>query len=318
MKVVTPTLIAEYMPPVLVDGAQTQGYAVTVLPSARVSIGESLFRGCISMTSCCLPKGLVCIGAHAFSRSGIASVEFNLPSALAVIEERAFYQCHRLTKVAIPASVAALRKQAFSDCHKLKTMTFGGGATLLTLGSGVFRGCENLHGKLVLPEGTVTVGHFAFEFCRNLTSVVIPDSVSDIGTGAFNACCRIQQITLPAGCTELPSQVFSHCRALKAITFPRGLKSVGAFAFRNCSSLTSVRLPRGLRTVGRGAFDWCINLDTAVVPDTLQEFGESAFPYGCSLVVSRRAAGTARRDMAVRPSRGGWLPDIKAHGYYHT
>ena len=42
--------------------------------------------------------------------------------------------------------------------------------------------------KVVLPQGLIKIGDYAFYTCRSLKSIVIPSSVSDIGKWAFYHC----------------------------------------------------------------------------------------------------------------------------------
>ena len=49
----------------------------------------------------------------------------------------------------------------------------------------------------VIPESVTEIHDFAFNGCRDLTSVEIPDSVSKIGGWAFNGCRDLTSVEIP-------------------------------------------------------------------------------------------------------------------------
>ncbi len=84
--------------------------------------------------------------------------------------------------------------------------------------------------ELVLPEGVVSIGKYAFYGCSSLASVVLPGSLRSIGAGAF---CR--------------------CSSLESVDLPRGLESIGDQAFLGCP-MDEVFLPESVASVGRHSF----------------------------------------------------------------
>ncbi len=59
-----------------------------------------------------------------------------------------------------------------------------------------------ISGELIIPSEykdvpIVAIEDYAFQNCRNITSVYIPETVTTIGVGAFNGCTKIQSMTLP-------------------------------------------------------------------------------------------------------------------------
>ena len=40
---------------------------------------------------------------------------------------------------------------------------------------------------VIIPDGALCIGNYAFQNCKNLKTVIIPESVVSIGEGAFEA-----------------------------------------------------------------------------------------------------------------------------------
>jgi hypothetical protein len=69
----------------------------------------------------------------------------------------------------------------------------------------------------------------------NLTSVTIPDGVISIGAWAFNYCTNLISVTIPGSVTSIGSYAFYGCKSLTGVTIP--------------SSVTSVRTPLLISTL---------------------------------------------------------------------
>ncbi len=59
--------------------------------------------------------------------------------------------------------------------------------------------CGRLLQEVILPEGLVSVGSYAFYGCDKLRSVTFPESLVRIGSGLFNICPGIRQLIFPTG-----------------------------------------------------------------------------------------------------------------------
>ena len=109
----------------------------------------------------------------------------------------------------------------------------------------------SINGKKV-----TSIGAYAFEFCRSLTSVTIPSGVKSIGTEAFSFCKSLKSVTIPSGVKSIGGGAFYNCKSLTSIKIPSGVKSIGAYAFRDCKSLTSVTIPSSVKSIGENAFGY--------------------------------------------------------------
>lgn len=172
-------------------------------------------------------------------------------------------------------------------------------------------------GDIVIPstveyEGqtyTVTyIGSYAFENCKNLTSVQLPNTITRLEYGAFRYCANLKTINLPESLTTLSGDVFEYCEKLADIIIPNSVAEIGSYAFsgcssienlvipelvtkienytfQNCSNLKSIELPTSVTSIGEYAFRNCSSLTTIVIPESVKKIKSETFT-GCSSLVS--------------------------------
>ena len=75
-------------------------------------------------------------------------------------------------------------------------------------------------GSVVIPEEVTymnrtrkvtSIGDYAFDKCRGLTSVTIPNSVTSIGASAFASCSGLTSVTIPNSVTSIGDYAFEFC-----------------------------------------------------------------------------------------------------------
>lgn len=131
-----------------------------------------------------------------------------------------------------------------------------------------WKGSASNIGAVIVDEGIVGIGSYAFAGCDRLYSVRLADSVKIIGAHAFENSADLKQLKLP-----------------------ERLLDIGESAFRG-SGLTGVILPESLTTIGQYAFSGCCVLEYAAIPgDTSIE--EHAF-VGCSALSSVTLGGDVK------------------------
>ena len=98
-------------------------------------------------------------------------------------------------------------------------------------------------GSIVIPalveyEGVAysvtTIGEYAFDYCKSLTSIAIPSSVTSIGRYAFSGCTSLTSVTIPSSVTSIESGTFFGCTGLTSVTIPSSVTSIGNLAFSGC------------------------------------------------------------------------------------
>ena len=132
-----------------------------------------------------------------------------------------------------------------------------------------------------IPEGTTSIGVYAFAYCLSLASIIIPDGVTLIGEGAFVLCTSLTSITMPDSVTSIGSSAFSGCTGLTSVTIPDSVTSIGDSVFEDCTGLTSVTIGNGVTSIGDSAFYGCTGLTSITIPDSVTSIEYYAF-RGCT------------------------------------
>ena len=257
-----------------------------------VSIGNSAFQYCSSLTSINIPEGVTSIGNSAFSYCrDLTSI--NVPEGVTSIGNYAFYTCDSLTSINIPGGVTSIEDSTFSGCSRLANIEIPSSVT--SIGNSAFSGCSKLT-SIEIPSGVTSIGNSAFYNCSSLTGInvaennqnycsedgvlfnkdktklirypsekldkqyVIPSSVTSIGNYAFEDCSNLTSIEIPSSVISIGNYAFISCSSLTSIEIPEGVTSIGEYAFSHCSSLTSIEISSSVTSIGNGAFLYCDNL----------------------------------------------------------
>ena len=321
------------------------------LPEGLTSIGVGAFFGCRSLTEITLSEGLTSIGGWAFSDcTSLTSI--TLPEGLTSIGDSTFSGCARLTSITLPEGLTSIGNLAFSDCAGLTSINIPKRVT--SIRTSAFSGCTSLtainvasenqvyasidgvlfskdftiliqcpagkSGDYIVPEGVTSIGDWAFEWCKSLTSITVPEGLTSIGDCAFSRCQSLTYInvaegnnyyasidgvlfskdlktlitypggrggeySVPEGVTSIGGWAFAYCESLTSITLPEGLTSIGDAAFYKCAALTEITLPEGLTSIGNYAFCGCQSLISITLPEGIVSIEFAAF-YECTSLAS--------------------------------
>ena len=186
-------------------------------------------------------------------------------------------------------------------------------------------------GSVVIPENVnyysttysvTSIGIYAFEDCRGLTSIEIPNSVTSIGEEAFYGCSGLTYVEIPNSVTSIGKSAFKYCSGLTSIVIPNSVTSISDEAFESCTGLKEVHIndlkawcnirfskyngnplryahnlylngellteliiPDGIKSIETSAFVFCSSLTSIIIPNSVTSIGENAF-FGCSGLTS--------------------------------
>ncbi len=96
-------------------------------------------------------------------------------------------------------------------------------------------------GMVKMPEGTVTIGKYAFFGCESLSDVDFPPTLRAIGDGAFSRCGSLREIKLPSSLESIGAQAFLGAPIEKAF-IPGSVMLIGPHAFGSGTKLSGKKL----------------------------------------------------------------------------
>ena len=143
-----------------------------------------------------------------------------------------------------------------------------------SIGSYAFSGNHHLT-KITLPDSLTTIGDSAFYPCHGLKQIHFGNGLTAIGYGSFRECTALTEITLPASVKTIDQRAFQDCIALNSVTFAGDPYSIGNYAFLNCTALEQIALPR-ISSVSYYTFSNS-GLKHVFIPDSVTYIGINAF-----------------------------------------
>lgn len=169
-------------------------------------------------------------------------------SDLAVIEEKAFYNCDLITSIDL-GNVTSIGTWAFYDCDKLTYVDLG---RVTVIPEYAFSSYDSLS-DIDLTYVT-SIGYSAFSSC-GLTEADLTN-VTSLGGSAFCFCVDLTSVKLGGNLTSIEESAFLACEKLAEIDLSH-VTAIGNDAFVGCTNLTDIRLgsrkDRALPTVGSRA-----------------------------------------------------------------
>ena len=240
-----------------------------------------------------ISDGVTSIGEYAFFYCEKLK-NITIPSSVKSIGMGAFYHCDALPEITIPNGAENIGKEAFKYCNGLKEVTIPG--SVKNIGEGAFSNCyisadeseigiESGLEKVIIQDGTESIGDSAFYMCEKLNTIEIPDSVKSISNHAFydTGCYnewedseddvlyignhfisayqgKSTPCDIKSGTKTIADYAFFACGDLPGITIPDSVESIGNHAFESSNSLTNITIPKSVTSIGSEAFYSCFDL----------------------------------------------------------
>lgn len=249
-----------------------------IIPEGIVTIEESAFSICDSITSVAFPTTLTTIGNSAFGDCKNISGVLTFPSSLVKIGASAFRGCTGITGLAnFPASLQYIGMFAFKECTALSgSITLP--STLKKTGNAVFSSTKISSVQIdmdTIPDGV-------FDYCLFLTDVTM-NNTKVIGAEAFLNCSTLTHIDFPVSVKEIGNTAFANTNLSGSIVLPDGVERIGENTFSGLK-FTGINLPNSLKYIGYRAFFECTELNQDIfIPDRVAAVGDNAF-YNCTKI----------------------------------
>ncbi len=267
------------------------GERITLLavPEGVSRISEYAFFGVKSIVSISLPRTLESIGDDAFKGCSKLVEIINLSSNLK--NEQGVLQALEMGE----ASYGCIAENAIVIHGNGSVTENVGGYIFVSTESGVYLvdyiGNER---ELALPSDhngeAYSIHGYAFAK-SDITGVVIPEGVLGIGDYAFFECDGITAVTIPGSVLRIGAYAFAMCDNLRTVTYdPKdpensGEQIIGESAFRGDKNLTEFNMGEGVSYIGSAAFYGCFASDSDLggcsitIPASVERIGNYAFAY---------------------------------------
>lgn len=108
--------------------------------------------------------------------------------------------------------------------------------------------------QVVLPEGILEIGDYAFWKCKNLTQANLPSTITTMGIYAFNTTALDSKVfKIPGSLEEVPERAYWGL-PFETLIIEEGVASLGEHAFGGKVALKNIVWPKSLTQVNGLAF----------------------------------------------------------------
>ena len=300
------------------------------IPEDITTIGRNAFKG-VDIGKLIITNDVEVVSESALWGCGIK--ELVIGDSVKSLERACFDECYNLKKITIGTGIESIDEWAFSECNRLEEIHISSlkdwceiefsneGANPLykneyttSTDRSLYLNSTKIEGTLVIPDGTTSIGSYAFLNLNSITEVSIPQTVTSCGKAAFQSCDHLEKFIGPLASTDGSYFVINNKLAAVAtnstitnLTISGSITSIGSYAAAGCKNITSVVLPasvtvieegafsgseslksvtfaEGLKTIGSEAFSSCEQLSEVVIPDSVITIDRRAF-YSCDALI---------------------------------
>lgn len=173
--------------------------------------------------------------------NGCSISEVVMHNGITEIQSNAFSNCQNIQHLNIPSSVTSIASNICNGCSNLTSISIPDNGVYKSTDNMLFTAdgktlIHGINGNVQVPNGTLSIGQYAFAQLPNLSTVSLPSNFNTIGDSAFSDCTNLVNIT--GNAKEICSAAFNNT-GLSSAFLPNGILSVHSNTFSNCSKLVS-------------------------------------------------------------------------------
>ena len=290
-----------------------KGGDLTNLPwDTLTSLGDTVFKGNVKLTSVTLTDKITNIGESAFEGClNLESVTFADNGTALTVGDSAFSGCIELATIALPTYTTSIGAYSFYKVP-VKSITLPAAITEIPDYAFAYSGLESF----TVPANVTYIGEGAFLNATHLAALTIESgdkelaiSTSTAVDGAFKGT-MIQSVVIPARVTIIGAEAFRGVSALTSVTFDAGSKltEISKNALRE-TGITEIALPVGLEIIGANSF-YKAKLESVVIPATVTVVSDYAFGNTPLTSVTFTEGGTAPLSIGMYSFRNTSFEEI--------
>ncbi len=273
------------------------------IPNSVTSIGDYAFRNCGRLTSAPIPETTTTLGDGIFQGCGNLN-KLVIVDGVLVHMPNSYLQNNRADSIyTIPNDVHRIAGYAFRNCTHLKQVIIHDNVD--EVGLNAFYGCKNLTlpiysnyffafmpptyaGAYVIPEGTKTIGPYAFNNCTELSAITIAESVDTIAPYAFFGCTGLRSVVWNAKhCKDFKeanvSPFINRRDTITSFTFGSTVEHIPAYVCYDLNNVTTITIPNSVKSIAKYAVNSIGNLQSLIVGENLDTIGYQAFGGNATL-----------------------------------
>ena len=241
------------------------------------SLGDGAFSGCSALVNVDLSacKNLTSIPYECFYDSSVSQVSL-YGSSIENIDDKAFENCRKLSKLKLGVATKNIGTRAFYYCLMLDGVTFP--QNLISIGDEAFAYSDI--SSLILQNQIQQIGDYAFYSGNSLATVDMNcNQLTYIGNYAFGRCAKLKEATLNiANVNSIGNYLFADCDSIDKVTINADYVEKMIGTFYNCKNLTQFNLDiPNLKEIGESTYYNCLGITNFTVQSTVTAIGYSAF-----------------------------------------
>ncbi len=246
------------------------------LPSALTELGASAFEGCSALSSISLENtALTQIKAKTFYGANNLS-NVILPESVVALGAESFKGCTVLESITAGGNSALkeVAADALTDTPWYnREAPEGEEFVLIYIGNVLLKYRQKISSQdkpnVVVPAQIKYIAPRAFEN-SNIASILLPEGLLEIGEYAFAGCEYPNIIVVPSSVTKIGVYAFSNCEGLETVELGADLSAIDASLFDGSRNLTKVTVAR--RSYEELSEEQDISVRVAIEEGTLAEW----------------------------------------------